>query len=268
MATPKQEIEHLAKLMKKIDIAMLATVGKGGHLVSRPLSTQCATFDGERVWFLTERDTPKVGEIRRHPNVNIAYASKDANTYLSVSGKASVVRDQALIDTFWNDAMKAFFPDGKDDPNVVLIEVAVDTIEYWDGPGSWIGKALTFAVARVTGNEEVMGENRIVDLRSKRSRKAPSSGGRRSTPAKKAGARKTATRATGAAAGKRAVRKSPAKAKTGVAKKGAAKKAASKGATKKAASKKAAARKRPAKTAKTTMSGTARSSRAGKRASR
>ena len=58
MATPKQEIEHLAKLMKKIDIAMLATVGKGGHLVSRPLSTQCATFDGERVWFLTERDTP------------------------------------------------------------------------------------------------------------------------------------------------------------------------------------------------------------------
>lgn len=239
MATPKQEIEHLAKLMKKIDIAMLATVGKGGHLVSRPLSTQCATFDGERVWFLTERDTPKVGEIRRHPNVNVAYASKDANTYLSVSGKARVVRDQALIDTFWNDAMKAFFPNGKDDPNIVLIEVAVDTIEYWDGPGSWIGKALTFAVARVTGNEEVMGENRIVDLRSKRSRKAPSSGGRRKTATKTAGARKTTARAS---------RKAPAK-KTGAAKKAAPRKAAAKGATKRAAPKKASARKATAKKA-------------------
>lgn len=197
MATRKQEIEHLAKLMKKIDIAMLATVGKGGHLVSRPLSTQCASFDGERVWFLTEGDTPKVGEIRRHPKVNVAYASKDANTYLSVAGEARVLRDQALIDTFWNDAMKAFFPRGKDDPNLMLIEVDVDTVEYWDGPGSWIGKALTFAVARVTGNDDVMGENRIVDLRSGRSRKPPSNdtakrGGK--APTKKTGARKSPAR--------------------------------------------------------------------------
>lgn len=248
MATSKQDTEHLAKLMKKIDIAMLATVGKGGRLVSRPLSTQCATFDGERVWFLTERDTPKVGEIRRHPNVNVAYASKDANTYLSVSGKARVVRDQALIDTFWNDAMKAFFPNGKDDPNIVLIEVAIDTIEYWDGPGSWIGKALTFAVARVTGNEEAMGENRIVDLRSKRSRKPPSSGGG-GAASKKGGGRKTATRASGS--GARATRKAPAK-KGGAAKKAAPRKAAAKGATKRAAPKKAAARKTAAKKATAT----------------
>ena len=131
MATRKQEIEHLAKLMKKIDIAMLATVGKGGHLVSRPLSTQCASFDGERVWFLTEGDTPKVGEIRRHPKVNVAYASKDANTYLSVAGEARVLRDQALIDTFWNDAMKAFFPRGKDDPNLMLIRLDPTSAQIW-----------------------------------------------------------------------------------------------------------------------------------------
>lgn len=213
MATRKQEIEHLAKLMKKIDIAMLATVGKGGHLVSRPLSTQCASFDGERVWFLTEGDTPKVGEIRRHPKVNVAYASKDANTYLSVAGEARVLRDQALIDTFWNDAMKAFFPRGKDDPNLMLIEVDVDTVEYWDGPGSWIGKALTFAVARVTGNDDVMGENRIVDLRSGRSRKPPSNdtakqGGK--APAKKAGAKKSPARKKTAA--KAAAKQGPKKA--------------------------------------------------------
>ena len=213
MATRNQEIEHLAKLMKKIDIAMLATVGKGGHLVSRPLSTQCASFDGERVWFLTEGDTPKVGEIRRHPKVNVAYASKDANTYLSVAGEARVLRDQALIDTFWNDAMKAFFPRGKDDPNLMLIEVDVDTVEYWDGPGSWIGKALTFAVARVTGNDDAMGENRIVDLRSDRSRKPPSNdtakrGGK--APVKKAGAKKSPARKK--AATKAAAKKGPTKA--------------------------------------------------------
>ena len=194
MATRKQETATLAKLMKKIDIAMLATVGKGGYLVSRPLSTQTASFDGERIWFMTEADSPKVGEIRRHPKVNVAYASKDANTYISAAGDARVRRDQTLIDGFWNDAMKAFFPKGKDDPNLTLIEVQVRTIEYWDGPGSWLGKAATFLAARITGNDDVMGENRIVDLSTGRSRKPPGAdrpGKPRASAPKKAPARTT-----------------------------------------------------------------------------
>jgi general stress protein 26 len=173
MATP-DELEHLAGLMEKIDIAMLTTRGADGRLYSRPLSTQCADFDGERVWFMTSASTPKVAEIGQHPAVNVAYASADANTYLSVAGQARVVRDRALIERFWNDAMKAFFPGGKDDPDLVLIEVAVETVEYWDGPGSWLGKAAAFAVARVTGDDEALGENRIVDVRSGTAHEPPS----------------------------------------------------------------------------------------------
>lgn len=198
MATRQQEIESLAKLMKKIDVAMLSTVGKGGYLVSRPLSTQTVQFDGERIWFLTAADTPKVAEIKRNGKVNVAYASKDANTYISAAGDAVVRRDQALIDAFWNDAMKAFFPKGKDDPNLTLIEVSVRTIEYWDGPGTWLGKAATFLAARITGNDDLMGENRIVDLGSGRSVKPPGSDrpGTRSAPnPAKSAAQKTAKKA-------------------------------------------------------------------------
>jgi general stress protein 26 len=195
MTTRKQQLEHLAKLMEKIDIAMLTTVGQSGYLVSRPLSTQAASFDGERVWFFTEADSPKVAEIRRHPKINVAYSSKDANTYLSAAGDARINRDQALIDRFWNDALKAFFPKGPHDPNLVLIEVALRTVEYWDGPGTWIGKPVTFAIARVTGNDDVMAENRIVDVATGRSRKPPGSDrpGRsgRSAAAKRATGRTT-----------------------------------------------------------------------------
>ena len=211
MATRKQEIESLAKLMKKIDVAMLATVGKGGYLVSRPLSTQTAQFDGERIWFMTDADSPKVAEIKRNGKVNVAYASKDASTYISAAGDAVVRRDQALIDAFWNDAMKAFFPKGKDDPNLTLIEVVVRTIEYWDGPGTWIGKAASFLVARVTGNDDVMGENRIVDLSTGRSAKPPGTDrpGTRSAPnpAKAAKAAKKKTAGTA----KKATKPSPAR---------------------------------------------------------
>lgn len=173
MPTRKETLASLAKLMEKIDIGMLTTIGPQGHLVSRPLSTQDVEFDGERVWFFTSASSPKVGEIRRNPKVNLAYASKDQNTYISAAGEARVSRDQARIDEYWNDAMKAFFPRGKDDPDLTLIEVALRSVEYWDGPSSWIGKAITFIAARVTGNDDLLAENRIVDIATGRSRKAP-----------------------------------------------------------------------------------------------
>jgi len=226
-AAPSKTAALLGKLIEDIDIAMLTTVGAQGHLVSRPLSTQRSQYDGRRVWFFTEGDSPKVSEIRRHPKVNLAYASKDKNTYVSLSGVAKVKRDQALIDRFWNDAMKAFFPKGKQDPNLVLIEVEPSTVEYWDGPGTWLGQAIAFVVARVTKREEVMGENRLLDLRSKpaRSKLPPSHADAR--PRGKPAAKKAATK-------KAASKKSASK-------KVAAKKTASKKiASKKTASKKAA----------------------------
>jgi len=198
MARNRKELDALAKLMKKIDVAMLVTVGDGDYLVSRPLSTQAAQFDGERIFFLTEADSPKVAEIRRNGKVNVAYASKDASTYISAAGDAVVRRDQALIDAFWNDAMKAFFPNGRTDPNLTLIEVSVRTIEYWDGPGTWIGKAVGFVIARITGNDDVMGENRIVDVASGRSVKPPGTDrpGTRRPPSPAKAAKKAAKKAT------------------------------------------------------------------------
>lgn len=204
MATRKENTEQLAKMMKSIDIAMFTTVGRDGYLVSRPLSTQSTEFDGERVWFFSEGDSPKIDEIARHPKINLAYASKDRNTYISVAGDASVNRDHARIDQFWNDALKAFFPEGKEHPNLVLIEVEVRTVEYWDGPSSWIGKALTFAIARVTGNDDVMGENRIVDVPSGRSRKAPTNSTR---PRKTAKAVRKASSGLAGTEAKKAARK-------------------------------------------------------------
>jgi general stress protein 26 len=196
MATAEKTAALLGKLIEGIDIAMLTTVGREGYLVSRPLSTQKSSYDGRRVWFFTEADSPKIAEVRRHPKVNLAYASKDKNTYVSIAGVARVNRDRAQIGPFWNDAMKAFFPKGVDDPNLVLLEVEPRTVEYWDGPGTFIGKAISFLVARVTRREEVMGENRMLDLRKKPARKRlpPSHADARKRAPQKAATKKAATR--------------------------------------------------------------------------
>lgn len=212
MATTDKHAALLGKLLENIDIAMLTTVGANGYLVSRPLSTQQAQFDGKRVWFFTEADSPKIDEIRRHPKVNLAYASKDKNTYVSLAGDARISRDQAKIDELWNDAMKAFFPKGRNDPNLVLLEVTVRTAEYWDGPGTMLGKLVTFVVARVTRKEEVMADNRILDLTGTRTTS-------RLPPSNKASRGGTASRSTANKGLKKPATKSAAKSAKTTAKK-------------------------------------------------
>lgn len=223
-----EDAQTIAKLIEDIDITMFTTVGSEGYLVSRPLSTQKAQFDGEKVWFFVAGDSPKVAEIERNSKVNLAYASKGRNTYVSMAGDAYVNNDPVKIEAFWNDALKAYFPRGINDPKLTLIEVAVRTAEFWDGPGSLIGKAIAFAVARVTKRDDAMGENRIVDLRPGR---ATSKSPRARTTAAKTPARKAAS--------------SRAPAKKATAKKATAKKTATKrsATTSSTASKKTATRK-------------------------
>lgn len=206
MAAGNKKSETIAKLLENIDVAMFTTIGADGYLVSRPLSTQKASFDGERVWFFVEADSPKVAEIRRNKKVNLAYASKDKNTYVSLAGDARANRDKDKIDELWSDAYKAYFPRGKADPNLALLEVQVRTVEYWDGPGSWLGKAVSFAIARITKNEEVMGENRIIDLKKPSKPRLPPShknakkSAKQSPAKKRPAAKKTAKKTTKKAA--------------------------------------------------------------------
>lgn len=258
MPTQQEHYARIAKLLENIDIAMFTTRGRDGHLVSRPLSTQVADFDGT-IWFMVSAGSSKVGEIARDPHVNVGYAAKDKNTYVSVAGTAQVLRDQARIDALWNDGYKAFWPDGPTDPEIRLIRVDVATVEYWDGPGTIVGQAIRFVVARVTRDDSVLADNKTLRITGQgrarvvtdgdpndpgvRRGRVDASGSTSSSrttagtrsAAKKSGARTSTGRATGAnaksASSKTASRGSATKntaTKTTAAKKSAAKKSAAK----------------------------------------
>lgn len=146
---------------------MFTTSTADGRLYSRPLTTQQIEPDGH-LWFATDMDSEKVDEVQQQPRVNVSYASASKNTYVSVTGKAKVLRNQAKIDELWTPAMKIFFPKGKDDPNLGLIRVAIESAEYWDGPSGVIGKAIYLVAAAVTENPGVMSDHGTVDLGKKR----------------------------------------------------------------------------------------------------
>lgn len=166
MTSKESEINSLAALVDGIDIVMVTTTAKDGRLVSRPLRTQQMETDGD-LWFITSRSSHKVEEIKQHPQVNVAYASQSGNTYVSVAGKASLVFDKAKLHALWSPAAQLFYPDGKDDPDLCLLRVKMESVEYWDGPSGMLGKALYLVMAAVTQEPGVMSDNERIEFGKK-----------------------------------------------------------------------------------------------------
>ncbi len=163
MDNKRQEaVEKLRDLIKDISIAMLTTIDKG-VLRSRPMDTQQTEFDGD-LWFMTSKKNHHVDEIKKDNRVNVSYASTDDNTYVSVSGKADFSTDKAKIDELWSPEHKAWFPEGKDDPNLMLMKVTVEQAEYWDSSSSTFVQVTGFLKAMVTGEQANGGENEKLDF--------------------------------------------------------------------------------------------------------
>ena len=158
------QIKKLAEMIKDIDFAMLTTVAGDGTLHSRPMSTQRVETDGD-LWFFTRESAPKVGEIEQEHQVNVSYSKPEDQRYVSVSGRAVVVRDRAKIEELWNPALKAWFPKGLDDPDIALLRVSAERAEYWDSPSSAVAHAVSFIKAVVTGTPANPGENEKLDLK-------------------------------------------------------------------------------------------------------
>ncbi len=125
MAENRQEsIEKLGDLIKGVQTAMLTTID-GGVLRSRPMATQETEFDGD-LWFFTSLQTHKTDEIEKDNRVNVSYAAPSDNIYVSVSGTAEIIKDKARMEELWNPILKAWFPKGLDDPNIVLLKVTAE----------------------------------------------------------------------------------------------------------------------------------------------
>ena len=169
MATPQRREDNLEKvreLVKEIDFCMLSTVDENGDLHSRPMSVNGEIDPDGDLWFFTNANSHKVTEISTRPKVNVSFADPDNQHYVSISGKAQLVRDRNKIEELWKPEFKMWFPEGKDDPEIALIRVSLEKAEYWDSPSSTIGYVLNFVSSLLTGKEADYGENRKVQFDS------------------------------------------------------------------------------------------------------
>jgi len=127
-----QAKKQFHEILTDFDNAMLVTRAPDRLLHARPMAIAEVEPDGD-VWFVTSSASGKVDEILDDPIVAVTLQS--GSRFLSLSGTASLSDDRSRIAELWKEPWKVWFPEGKDDPDLVLLKVTASEGEYWDNSG-------------------------------------------------------------------------------------------------------------------------------------
>jgi general stress protein 26 len=149
-------------VLENSSIGMLTTHGSQG-LRARPLDAR-PDRDAGVIQFVTDVRGLKDDEIEADARVCFTVIDTGENAYLSITGRASVSRDNITAAKIWKKTDDVWWPDGPRDENVRVLTIEPVKAELWDGPASRLVAAYEFAKARLTGAKPNLGENRKVTV--------------------------------------------------------------------------------------------------------
>lgn len=123
-------LRSLAKHMKQLDICMMVTMTKRGGFNSRPMSNnKDVTYKGDSFFFTYEK-SGKIKEIEASNNVCLVFEGK-SDLYISVTGKAKLIRNKEAFREHWVDSLNQWFENGINTKGILLIHVKGTKIKYW-----------------------------------------------------------------------------------------------------------------------------------------
>ena len=130
-STRTADLDKLYEHVDDIEIAMMTTRRRDGHLQSRAMATQRRAA-GADLWFVSMEGTAKLADLGDDPHVCLSYYKDSTREWISVSGIASVSRDRQKIRELYAPDWKLWFGNEgdprhgtQDDPRMVLIGVDV-----------------------------------------------------------------------------------------------------------------------------------------------
>lgn len=164
MAIPRDVLDGLYETFGEHAVMMLTTVAPEGYLRTRPMELQPRDEQIAEFWFATSPETHKVSDIEQHPQVCLSYYDPSGRAYVSIAGRAELTANRGEVQRVWNERMRPWFPQGPDDPAIMLLRVQPTHIEYWEAGKGPLGVLWEEAKAVATGERPEMPPVRRLDV--------------------------------------------------------------------------------------------------------
>jgi len=147
-----EAVEKIKELAKDIGTCMFCTQVAGLPFRTRPMSTIDVDDDGN-LWFFSGASSDKNDEIGSDDIVQLIYAKNAKSHFMTITGKSQIIKDKNKIEELWTPVAKAWFTEGKDDPDISVIKVTPQDAYYWDTVHGKMITLLKIATSIVTGKQ-------------------------------------------------------------------------------------------------------------------
>jgi general stress protein 26 len=127
----RQIEERMWKEIAKARYGMLGLIGKTPVEHFQPMTAFCEPETGT-LWFFTKTTT----DLAKAVDADVGEAmftvqSKDHELQACVGGHISLSDDGARMDKFWNPVVAAWFPEGRNDPQLTLLRLDGRDASVW-----------------------------------------------------------------------------------------------------------------------------------------
>lgn len=144
--------KKIRELAEKADSCLFTTNLSALPLTTRPMSTR-EVDDSGCIWFFSREGSHKNKEIEKDNRVQLFYANTGSYEFMSIYGRATILKDEAKAKELWSSIAKTWFNEGYDDPELTLIKVEPEHGHYWDTKDGKMISLLKMIAGAVTGKE-------------------------------------------------------------------------------------------------------------------
>ncbi|MEI4470043.1 pyridoxamine 5'-phosphate oxidase family protein [Frigidibacter sp. MR17.24] len=159
MRTPEDLKHHLWKHLSS-DRTLMIGLETPADDHPRPMTALVDEETGKHegpLWIFTAKDTSLARALAGGAEAAVAtFVAKNNDLYATIRGSLTLDTDRAVVERLWNPFVAAWYPEGKDDPSLVLLRFDLDRAEIWE-----TGSSL------VTGTKALFGKDLRDDFRDR-----------------------------------------------------------------------------------------------------
>ena len=102
-----------------------------------PMTAQLDKDADSAIWFFTSKDH----HFANGGPVTATFAGKGHEMFTRFTGNLVAETSRERLDKQWNSVVKAWFPGGKDDPNLLLLRMDLAKAEIWNSDMGFVDNA-------------------------------------------------------------------------------------------------------------------------------
>ncbi|KAI9666471.1 MAG: hypothetical protein M1821_004407 [Bathelium mastoideum] len=166
----KEKVEDLVSFVEKSKFCMMTTrIASSGLLVSRCMALAAKEGNGIDLLFHANSESGKTDDLESDPDINLAFQNPSGE-WASISGRASLITDRAVVKKYYSTALKAWIGDlgdgkhdgGPEDPRILVIKVNAKTAQYAISDRTAVGGFVEFAKGVATGEAPKVNKLRYI----------------------------------------------------------------------------------------------------------